>query len=108
VCGATWVEIDFEAKVWTVPAARMKAGELHRVPLSDTAIKVLAQVRPEMPKATAIIFANTRGTALSDMALTMLVRGMALNRLDEGEPPRWRDAAGRAVVPHGFRSGFRD
>jgi integrase len=108
VRGATWAEIDMEARVWTVPAARMKAGEMHRVPLSDAAMKVLAQVRPEKPKGTAIIFANTRGSALSDMALTMLVRGMALDGLEEGEPPRWRDVAGRAVVPHGFRSSFRD
>ena len=27
---------------------------------------------------------------------------------EEGVPPRWRDAEGRAVVPHGFRSSFRD
>jgi integrase len=26
----------------------------------------------------------------------------------DSDPPRWRDAEGRAVVPHGFRSTFRD
>lgn len=41
VIGATWPEIDLEAKVWTVPGERMKAGREHRVPLSDTAIAVL-------------------------------------------------------------------
>jgi len=35
VLGARWTEFDLEAKVWTVPAARMKAGRSHRVPLSS-------------------------------------------------------------------------
>jgi integrase len=41
------------------------------------------------------------------MALSMLVRGMAFDGLADDELPRWRDAEGRAVVPHGFRSTFR-
>nr|QQZ48873.1 tyrosine-type recombinase/integrase [Phenylobacterium glaciei] len=32
VLGATWAEIDLKAKIWTVPAERMKAGREHRVP----------------------------------------------------------------------------
>jgi len=27
---------------------------------------------------------------------------------EDGAPPLWHDAEGRAVVPHGFRSTFRD
>jgi integrase len=34
VLGARWAEIDLAGKVWAVPAARMKAGRAHRVPLS--------------------------------------------------------------------------
>ena len=45
VRGATWAEIDIEAKVWTVPANRMKAGREHRVPLSGGAIGVLELTR---------------------------------------------------------------
>lgn len=41
VRGATWDEIDFDAKLWTVPAARMKANRTHRVPLSESAIRPL-------------------------------------------------------------------
>jgi integrase len=40
------------------------------------------------------------------MALSMLVRRM--NESEVGGPPTWRDAKGEAVVPHGFRSTFRD
>ena len=38
IIGATWPEIDFANAVWTVSAARMKAGNEHRVPLSDAAL----------------------------------------------------------------------
>jgi len=41
VRGATWAEINAEAKVWTVPADRMKAGKEHRVPLSYEALALL-------------------------------------------------------------------
>ena len=39
--GATWGEIDLDAKVWTIPASRMKAGKEHRVPLCDEAVEIL-------------------------------------------------------------------
>jgi integrase len=41
VLGARWDEIDLREKVWIVPAARMKAGREHRVPLSDRAMAIL-------------------------------------------------------------------
>lgn len=39
--GAKWQEIDFEAKVWTVPASRMKAKKEHRVPLCNRMVLIL-------------------------------------------------------------------
>ena len=42
---AKWNEIDLEQSVWEVPAARMKKGRAHRVPLSDEAVAVLALAR---------------------------------------------------------------
>lgn len=44
VVSARWPEIDLQAKVWAVPAARMKAGREHRVALSDEAIEVLERM----------------------------------------------------------------
>src|SRR6516225_3575515 len=41
VLGLRWPEIDFPRAVWTVPAARMKAGREHRVPLSGRAVAIL-------------------------------------------------------------------
>src|SRR5262249_44440087 len=39
--GTAWDEIDMGAKLWTIPAGRMKTGKEHRVPLSDVALAVL-------------------------------------------------------------------
>ena len=39
--GATWGEVDLRAKVWTVPAERMKKRREHRVPLSDRVVEIL-------------------------------------------------------------------
>jgi integrase len=93
---ATWPEIDLEAKLWTIPAGRMKAGVAHREPLSDAAIKLLKAL-PRMAD-TDLVFPSPRGNkALSDMTLTLLMR-----RMD------YRDKDGRVCVPHGLRSTFTD
>ena len=41
---ATWDEMDLDAGVWTIPAARMKAKRDHRVPLSGRALAILGVV----------------------------------------------------------------
>lgn len=88
VRGATWEEIDFAKRIWTVPADRMKGGKEHRVPLSRRAIALLKTLPPQK---TGIVFATQKGNALSDMALTMLLRAV------------WP-----GITAHGFRSTFRD
>jgi integrase len=89
--GARWAEIDWKAKVWTVPSERMKAGVEHRVPLTDRALTILT-----MMKAAArgeFAFPSHRSDRpLSGMACAMLLRRMKV---------------GKATV-HGFRSAFRD
>ena len=86
---ATWEEIDFEAKRWTLPAERMKAGKAHTVPLSEAAVGVLNALprRADSP----YLFPAPRGGALSDMALSALTRRLGVE-----------------AVPHGFRSSFKD
>ena len=42
---ATWSEFDFDKRIWRVPAARMKMGETHLVPLSNQAIALLRQLK---------------------------------------------------------------
>src|ERR1051325_4305558 len=99
VLGARWGEFDLAAKVWTVPAKRMKAGREHRVPLSEAALAVLEQVRPlalmkdGKPDPAAPVFPGPRrALPLSNMAMLMLLRRMKRDDL----------------TAHGFRSTFSD
>jgi integrase len=93
VRGATWFEIDFEKALWCIPAARMKVGDPHCVPLSAEALEILRLARdlngdkPDRP-----IFADMKGKAMSDMTL-----GKALSVAGAG-----------AYTVHGMRSAFRD
>ena len=41
VAGMKWDEVDFEQKLWTIPAARMKSGRTHEVPLAPDAMALL-------------------------------------------------------------------
>ena len=92
VRGMRWSEVDLEAKLWTVPAERMKAGAAHEVPLSDAALAILVAVRHEDTKPEDYVFVAPRGGSLSDMALSQLLKRMG--RSD--------------ITVHGFRSTFRD
>lgn len=44
--GARWAEIDIDAKLWTIPAERMKAKREHIVPLSTQALDILEVMKP--------------------------------------------------------------
>lgn len=92
VRGATLDEIDRSAKMWIIPASRMKAGKEHRVPLSEAALSVIdrAAALPQVAGA-GLLFPAPRGGQLSDMTLTAAMRRMEVD-----------------AVPHGFRSTFRD
>jgi integrase len=89
--GATWDEIDLQARVWTVPAGRMKAGKPHRVPLSPQAAAAFEAAKAIRRAGTDLVFPSGKGTPLSDMTLTKAMR-------DLKEP----------YTVHGFRSSFRD
>jgi integrase len=92
---ATWSEVNFRDKLWIIPAEHTKTNAEHRVPLSLQAIAVLKKVREIA--VSDIVFPSPTGKALSDMALSELMRGM-----------RERGDLRAAAVPHGFRSTFRD
>ena len=71
----TWSKIDLDRAVWTVPAARMKSGRPHRVPLSAQALAILRQ-QAELRDDTALVFHGQRyGRPQSDMALAAVLRG---------------------------------
>ena len=104
---ATWSEVDLNAATWTIPGKRMKAGRMHRVPLSGAALSMLHAIRPDDAPPHAVIFPGARaGTVLSDMSLTAVLRRM--NAAAAGQPVPWRDGvSGEPITVHGFRSTFR-
>jgi integrase len=87
--GARWTEFDMAGKVWTIPAARMKAKREHRVPLAPRVIDIL----DGLPRSGEYVFPGTRvGRPLSQLAMLTTLR--RLGRDD--------------MTVHGFRSTFRD
>lgn len=90
VLGLRWEEIDFDARLWTCPAQRMKGGLDHRVPLTD---EMLAIIEPLKAMKSDFVFeGQKRHKPMSNMSMLMLLRRMQV----EG------------VTVHGFRSTFRD
>jgi integrase len=94
VTAARWEEIDFAAKVWTIPAERMKARREHRVPLCDRAVAILRTM--EARKTFDYVFpghsVKKRGP-LSNGAFLAVMKDLD----DFAE-----------YTPHGLRSTFRD
>ena len=79
VIGAKWDEIDLAAKVWTVPAGRMKAGREHRVPLSDRALAIL-QSLPREAGNRLRLHRPSKERRLSGMAMLQMLREMRPGR----------------------------
>jgi integrase len=91
VLGAQWGEIDTAGKLWTIPAARMKAGKDHRVPLSPRALAILEQLKP-VDAEQDCVFPGKSGKPLNNNKMVRLVRQLGHSDL----------------TVHGFRSTFRD
>lgn len=92
VLGMTWVEVDMEAKIWTVPAERMKTGREHVVPLTEAGLTVLRAMQIIGTAHDAPVFPSRKGVRLSNMSMEMLLRRMGCDD----------------YTVHGFRSSFRD
>lgn len=104
---AQWNEINLDAKLWTIPAERMKAKREHWVPLSEQAISLIKAL-PKIDGNDYLFPGDRDKKPLSDMTLTAVVRRMNESE-DEKTPPKWIDPkCGDVIVPHGFRSTFRD
>ena len=89
--GATWPEFDVEARTWTIPADRMKAGVEHRVPLSDGAIDVVRRTADLKSSPDLLFPGPTTGRPLSDSTLSKLLRDLKV-----------------PGTVHGLRSSFAD
>lgn len=92
VIGARWNELDLLEKTWTVPAARMKAGREHRVPLSARTLAILEEMQAHRSGGDGFVFPGGKlEKPLSNMAFLMLLRRMKRDDL----------------TAHGFRATFK-
>ncbi|MFM0321175.1 tyrosine-type recombinase/integrase [Caballeronia glebae] len=91
IIGAHWNEIDTSAKLWTIPAERMKMKKEHRVPLCVRAVAILKEM--EAIRHGDFVFPGMKEhSGLSNMSLLAV-----LKRMDRAD-----------LTVHGFRSTFRD
>jgi integrase len=89
-----WDEVPLfqAAKLWTVPAERMKMEVEHRVPLSAPAVDILQEQSEALGKNPHVFPSPLPRQPLSTMALAKVMRRMKVAQF----------------TPHGFRSSFRD
>ncbi len=93
---AEWSEIDMEERLWCIPAERMKASRPHRIPLSAPAMDILRYMKAindAHPTPSKYVF-NGQTWGKHPSEAIMLMRLKYMGRTD--------------IVPHGFRSTFRD
>jgi integrase len=87
---ATWSEVDFTERTWTIPAERMKARKPHKVPLCSEAMRVLEALYPL--RRADLLFPGTReGRPIDPETMMRLVK----------------ELAGPDTTLHGFRASFR-
>jgi integrase len=101
-------ELNLVSKVWIVPGSRMKSGRRHRVPLTSAALAIITDM--DGVRQNDFVFPGDKPhDPLSESSLVETIRRMNEARAKAGLP-LWVDPnqGCREVVPHGFRSAFRD
>jgi len=83
-------EVDLDAKVWTVPATRIKSARAHRVPLVPRAVEIIREASAAS-NSDYIFGGHRHGRPLSPTAVTMTLKRLAAD-----------------ATVHGFRSSFAD
>ena len=91
VIGVRWSEIDFNARLWVIPAERTKTRREHRVPLSESALAILQRLW-ETRESTFVFPGVQSGQPINKGAMMLVLRRMG------------RDE----ITVHGFRSTFSD
>jgi integrase len=88
---ATWDEINFEEKIWRIPAPRMKMRSAHLVPLADQVIKLLTELRVYTGKDKYLFpGARTRTKPISDVTINAALRYLGYEKHE--------------ITGHGFRA----
>ena len=88
---ATWDEFDTTARLWRIPAERMKMRREHVVPLTQRALDLLEELRPHSGHLGFLFPGMRPRQPISEMTMTKALRIVW---------PNYR------IVPHGFRALF--
>jgi integrase len=90
VYGATWPEVDLDARLWTIPAERTKPGRVHRIPIPDRAAAIVEEMKRRR-ESDFIFPGQRRGKPLSHIAMSKVLERLQIE-----------------ATVHGMRSAFRD
>jgi integrase len=88
---ATWDEIDLDARTWTIPGSRIKAGKEHKVPLSSAAIAVITAMAA-IRQSDYVFPSDVPGRPVHGASVAGIAKRLA----------------SADITLHGFRSSFRD
>lgn len=95
---ATWSEINFNMKTWTLPSERVKTDRSFKVFLAPRALEILELARA-LPRGSGdFVFPGQGGAALEKMAVARALKRLA---------PRVTEKGGKALRPHDLRKTFR-
>ncbi len=91
---AEWTEIDLDAALWNIPAARMKMKDAHLVPLSTQAVAILRELHP-LTGRSRYVFPGARShkRPMSETAILAALRRMGFEKNE--------------MTGHGFRAMAR-
>lgn len=90
---AEWAEIDLEAGIWEIPAARMKMKQPHLVPLATQAVAILRDLHALTGTSTYVFRSTGKSGHLSETAVLNALRRMGY--------------ANDEMSGHGFRATAR-
>lgn len=74
-----WSEIDFENKIWRIPAEKMKMALPHLVPLSTQAIELLESLLPLTGRKPYVFYNHSTAKPMSSNAILCVIRTMGYN-----------------------------
>jgi len=89
---ARWPEFDLAARIWNIPASRMKMRKSHAVPLTPAAVAILRRRWEFRYADDGWVFSSFGTKPLSDMTMTKALRDLNF----------------KSETVHGFRSSFTD
>ena len=100
---ADWREIDLDARVWKIPAGKMKVKKhgAHHVPLTDRHLEILAAVMPESGKPSGLLFRGRFGGAIKTNTILQALRRAYPDLIEQA------DGSLKQADTHGLRATFR-